>query len=474
MSSTKDIKRIAISYGFIPAFVVALLTATFIMPVARAVAPVISTTWTISNGASSPVVHIDGVNYDPSNDKFDFTVDVGSTGLEYDSVAFVDDTHMRFNFKGIANTGTITIQAKVSAFSPVAAEPSNIISLVVPVPLLTQSINFTTPSTMKVKDPDQIPKATATSGLTVVLVSNKPSVCTIDFLKIHAVATGTCSITATQNGSSIYSPAISVEKTFTIIGMDPVTPGEPDPPVQVVTNLGVATYDPKNASTTYISVLFGDANSNPKNATLVKLLLQPGTTDAPVVFLISAISSEEETAAGYFVARINSTTFDGTHNSRLKKIIDINLPAGAPGSFPAWSFDGLTWYKLSALTDKALPADLHAGYFVEKDGRIAILSHYLMLFGFKKSQVPLKISTSALSMAHGSQVQILANGGSGAGAVTFNSRTLDVCTISESGVVTGVAVGKCIISARKASNGIYSNAISSTITSYVQHKSVGR
>lgn len=468
MSPTTDIKQIAISRGSISAFVVALFIANLIVPVAWAVAPVISTTWTISNGASSPVVYVEGVNFDPFNNKFDFTVDVGSTGLEYDSVAFVDETHMRFNFHGIANTGTITIQANVSAFSPVAIEPSNIISLVVPAPLLTQSISFITPSTMRVKDPDQIPKATATSGLTVVLVSNRPSVCTIDFLKIHAVAAGTCSITATQNGNSIYLPATPVEKTFTILGVDLVTQGQPDQPVQKVTNLGSATYDPKNASSTYISVLVGDANSNPKNATLVKLLLRPGTTDAPVVFLISSFSSVEETAAGYFVARIKSTTLDGTLNLRLKKSIEINLPAGAPGSFPAWSLDGLTWFKLKALSAEVLPADLHAGYFVEKDGRIAFLSDYLMIFGFKKSQLPFKISTTALSMRNGAQVQILASGGSGTGAVTFTSRTLDVCTISESGVVTGVNGGKCIISARKASSGIYTNTISSAIIIFVQ------
>ena len=171
---------------------------------------------------------------------------------------------------------------------------------------------------MKVKDPDQSPKATSTSGLTVFLVSNKPSVCTIDFLKIHAVAAGTCSITATQNGNSIYSPATSVEKTFTIIGVDPVTPGEPDP---------------------------------------------------PVVFPISSISSDEETAAGYFV---------------------------------------------------------------EKDGRIAILSGHFHITYFRCVYNLRKWSSDG---SNGWQVH-------------------HFC--------------------RKASNGIYSNAISSAITIYVQHKSDGQ
>jgi len=375
---------------------------------------------------------------------------------------------MRFTFHGSAKTGTVTIQANASAFLPLASESSNTISIVVHAPLKSQSISFTTPMPMKVKDLDQSPKAVSTSGLMVVLTSNTPSICTIDFLKIHAVSAGTCSITATQNGNSNYSTAISVERTFTIIGVDLIIPNEPNPPVQEVTNLGSATYDPKNASSTYISVLVASGDSNPNKATLVKLLVPPHTTDAPVVFLISSFSSDEETAAGYFVARIKSTFSDGIPNPRLKKSIEINIPAGAHGSFPSWSFDGSIWYKLEALSTEELPTDLHAGYFVEKDGRIAILSDYLMLFGFKKSQLPLKIETTVLSMLTGSQVQIHSNGGSGTGAVTFTSRTLDVCTISDSGVVTGLLAGKCIISARKASAGIYANAISSAITIIVQ------
>ncbi len=143
---------------------------------------------------------------------------------EYDSVAYVDPSHMRFNFHGIAKTGTITIQANASAFLTIAPEASNTISIVVPAPLIPQSISFTQPSTMTVMDRDQIPITSSTSGLAVVLISNTPSVCTIDFLKIHAVAAGTCSITATLNGNLIYSRAISVTRSFIVLTNNSVTP----------------------------------------------------------------------------------------------------------------------------------------------------------------------------------------------------------------------------------------------------------
>ena len=113
------------------------LVAIFVIfpPVASAAAPVISTKWTIANGAVSPVIYLNGTDFDPTSDKFDFTVDVGSTGLEYDSVAYIDSTHMRFNFKETAKAGTITIQANATAFSPLANEASNVVKLVVPAPL---------------------------------------------------------------------------------------------------------------------------------------------------------------------------------------------------------------------------------------------------------------------------------------------------------------------------------------------------
>ena len=435
---------------------------------AVAAAPVISTKWTIANGADSPPVFLDGSGFAADNDKFDFTVDVGTTGLEYDSVAFVDDTHMRFNFHGKANTGTITIQANASAFFPVASEASNTISISVPVPLVAQNITFTAPSVMKVKDPDQVPIATSSSGLTVLITSNTPSTCTIDFLKIHAVAEGTCSLTANANGNSIYSQAIPVTRSFSILPVTALPPNEPQVPVDEVTNLGSVSYDPKNASGAYVAVLVAGNNLDPKKATLVKLLVPPNSTKTPVVFLISSFSSDVENSAGYFVALIKSSDAEGAPISAMHAAVEINIPAGAADSIPSWSLDGKVWYKLKKIESEVLPADYHAGYFIEKDGRIAIFTDYLMLFGHRKLQEPILISSPSLLIKPNVSTQISNSGGSGTGEVGFYTRTLDTCTITPSGLLTGLKEGKCIVAATKAASGVYSNAISSAITVFVQ------
>jgi hypothetical protein len=57
----------------------------------------------------------------------------------------------------------------------------------------------------------------APSSLAPVYISNRSSVCTTDGTLVTLVAKGTCSVTASQPGSELYSPAIGVTKTFTVL-----------------------------------------------------------------------------------------------------------------------------------------------------------------------------------------------------------------------------------------------------------------
>ena len=58
--------------------------------------------------------------------------------------------------------------------------------------------------------------ATASSGLTVVFASNTPAVCTVSGVTVTTVATGTCSIMATQPGNANYLSALPVTQNFTV------------------------------------------------------------------------------------------------------------------------------------------------------------------------------------------------------------------------------------------------------------------
>ena len=440
-----------------------LLTFVGVTPKAFASTPTISTSSSILNGAFNPGPIVEGIDFASDTDKFDFTVDMGTTNLEYDSVAFVDSSHVRFNLHGNANEGTITISANASAFVSLESQSSNTIEIIVPVALLKQIITFKPLAAMQVGSADQAPIVTANSGLNVVITSNTPSVCTIDFSKVHAVGAGTCSVKATQAGNSVYEAATSV--VVTLLVSEEVTVNTASAvKAELSTRLSSLTYDPNSPDGAYASVLVAGNSSSSENSTLLKLLVPPQATSVKTVFLISAYSSDEETAAGYFVARVAAVSSDGSSVRRFKEPIEINFPAGAKDADPYWSYDAINWYPLQQIKTEVLPSNQHAGYFVEADGRVAFLSDYLMLFGFRKPQLPLNTSSPVEQLTVATTALVKSFGGSGSGSLRYRTSTEEVCSISQVGVVTGLSEGVCEIRATKQASGFYADARSTVIS----------
>jgi MBG domain/YDG domain/MBG domain (YGX type) len=78
-----------------------------------------------------------------------------------------------------------------------------------------QEISFAEPSATY-GDADSNLDPTATSGLPVALATSTPATCTIVGGKLHVVAAGSCTVTASQPGDDNYAPATDVTHTFTI------------------------------------------------------------------------------------------------------------------------------------------------------------------------------------------------------------------------------------------------------------------
>jgi hypothetical protein len=78
----------------------------------------------------------------------------------------------------------------------------------------TQLITFDTPSVMTAGGSTQTVTPTASSSLEVTLTSTTTGVCTVAGFVITAVASGTCSITASQAGNANYEAAEVVIQTF--------------------------------------------------------------------------------------------------------------------------------------------------------------------------------------------------------------------------------------------------------------------
>jgi hypothetical protein len=114
-------------------------------------------------------------------------------------------------------TGTCTIQATQAgddSFNP--ASPVAQSFAVKSTQKSDQTITFAKPADRQLGDPPFALSASASSGLAVSFASNTPGVCTVGGDTVTLLATGVCSIIATQDGNATINPASPVTQSFTI------------------------------------------------------------------------------------------------------------------------------------------------------------------------------------------------------------------------------------------------------------------
>ena len=435
---------------------------------ARALAPVISTVSKISNGAIDPAILVIGSNFATSLNKFGFTVDVGTTGLTFDSVAFVALTKIRVNLRGTAKAGSISIQANISVFNPVADSLSNTLTITVPDPIIAQTISFDALKPMVVNDSDQILSASSTSGLEVSFITKTPAICKIISQKIQALAAGNCAIKASQSGNSTYQAAPDVVNS---VAISVSVSGVVEKPVAGVTaekTFATYEYSPLAPNMTLIELIISSNGIGQFGSTKLKLLVPSGATKEHAVFLVSSYSSGSENDQGFFVARIEVVDKFGTALNRVERAYEINMPKGYSYSEQYWSSDGLLWQRIPETKNKSLPTDSHAAFFREIDGSVSILTDQLGLFGYRFPQTALEVISPASKIILNSQIQLSSVGGSGTGELVFGTTTSQVCTVTSVGVLTGKQAGACFIFARKIASAQYIDSLSKKIIITVQ------
>jgi outer membrane protein OmpA-like peptidoglycan-associated protein len=116
----------------------------------------------------------------------------------------------------LVSTGTCSISAMQAGDGTYAAAADVTRTFQVTAAPQSQTIAFAQPADTRV---DQGPVAlapVATSDLAVTLVSNTLVSCTVSGGTVTLVATGTCSITASQAGDGTYAPASDVTRTFQV------------------------------------------------------------------------------------------------------------------------------------------------------------------------------------------------------------------------------------------------------------------
>ena len=438
---------------------------------ARALTPAFSTTSNISNGALDPSILVSSTNFASDVNKFGFTVDVGVTGLTYDSAAFVNSTKVRINLRGTAQAGSISIQANISVFNPVADNPSNTLIITVPDPLIVQTITFDALTPMNLNESDQILSASSTSGLDVSFSSKTPNTCRIVSQKIHALVAGTCSIKASQNGTSTYQAAPDIIKTLMI---SPLVSGVVEKSVSVVANvttLATLEYSPDAPNNTYRDLVLSSSGNSQLGTTKLRLLVPNGATKSRAAFLVSSYSSDSENDQGFFVARVGLVNEFGTVLNRLEKAYKINMPRGYLYSEIYWSDLGTLWQRIPETMKESLPNDSHAAFFREIDGSVSVLTDQLGLFGYRFPQSVLELSSPESKMLLNGQIQLSSVGGTGTGDVVFGTSTSQVCTVTPAGVLTGKQAGACFVFARKNASAQYIDSLSNKIVVTIQGSS---
>jgi len=171
----------------------------------------------------------------------------------------------------------------------------------------------------------------------------------------------------------------------------------------------------------------------------------------------------DESNDGRFTVEITVTSASGENVTEFRKVFTINMGQYVPDTLPAHSADGVTWPTLPLLKGDWLPAGFHDGYYIDAGGNLIILTHHMTMFGLKKNQQAvheLRLLTGPTRIVVGGEFEFKVKGGLGAGKVTFENLTPELCSIQQDLSVHALRAGECLIRTVKLGDGVYADAIS--------------
>ncbi|MHB8516664.1 MAG: hypothetical protein ACYDCT_14925 [Dehalococcoidia bacterium] len=167
--------------------------------------------------ATQPVVQVQdagGNNVGVGSNQITLSVSPGSTasGLTCTSLTVTASSGVA-NFAGctLTGAGTATLLAQATGLNQGTSASFTITSLAQTITFTALSNQLLTSGTYSIAG-----KATASSGLPITYSSLTAATCTVSGSMVTLVATGTCTIQASQAGNATYSAAPSATQSFTI------------------------------------------------------------------------------------------------------------------------------------------------------------------------------------------------------------------------------------------------------------------
>jgi hypothetical protein len=137
--------------------------------------------------------------------------------------------------------------------------------------------------------------------------------------------------------------------------------------------------------------------------------------------------------------------------NKLTKPIQIIIENIGDGAIPSILGADNKWKPLTLNPDLNLPANTSSAYLISENNTFTILTKEMGVFGVKKEQASLQITTNTQQNIWPlkTQVQINSAGGSGTGALTFAVGNKQICQVTNQGFVTGLKSGDCKITVIK-------------------------
>src|SRR6185312_9534190 len=302
--------------------------------------------------------------------------------------------------------------------------------------------------------------ATATSGLTVAFASNSTSVCTVSGTAVTLITGGTCSITASQDGNTIYSAAPPVTQTFTV-AQTPQTISF-GPLGNVLLSAGTA-----NVSATATSNLAVSFASNTQSVCTVS-----GSVVTLIATGVCSITASQPGNTTYAAADAVTQTFSvqNAQTITFAPISDITLTATPPalsatassGLAVTFASDSQSICTVSG-TAVTLVAAGTCSITATQTGNNTYAAAPSVTRTFAVSLEPQTITFNSIaSQPLGTSPTLTATASSGL-PVSFASNSQTICTVSVA-TVTLLTTGTCSITASQAGNGTYAAATTVTQT----------
>jgi hypothetical protein len=435
-----------------------------------AAAKTIATTSTVANAASAPSLTITGVDFKTGIASGDLTVNVGATGLTFATVTYVSSTEITLGFTGTAGAGTITVQAKTSAFTIAPAAASNTLTRFVPAVASSSSgSGSTVPFSFSLAGVSVAVTAVVPAGLktgqTVNLsiepvassVSTKPA-----FKIIGTSGDGLVNVTSFDKPLQLQIPNLLVN-TAIALGYASASDG-------IWRSLPLISGAVNDATFCTSSAVDGYKIDSGSQLTIYSCHLTSfGYQDKQAA--LTAISTPSSVTAG------STTTLTSSGGSGSGA---VSFSTSSASSICTISGSTLTSVGAGTCSLTATKAG-DASYLPETSAAISVTVNAASSGGGSGggssgggggapatvtpvSQAALIVVPALSTVQLTNTTTLSTTGGSGTGAVTYATSTPAICTVTSSGTVTAVVAGNCLVTATKAASTGFLATTSAVVT----------